>query len=178
MTDQDRINHLDEQARFLLAEKNKWFAQAKSLERRLAESLAALSKAEALLVDLYRVYHDLGGEGVPFQDRLNQVVAPRRVSGTLPFVLQFALRMEAKLEANRHKGDREGWIRDDPQALFERLKQEAAELEREILVGFVRMHEPANAPFHADKLANEAADVANFALMIADWHLARAGGAA
>ncbi len=82
--------------------------------------------------------------------------------------------MEAKLEKNRHKGNREGWLNDDIDDLLERLREELCELDDAICEGHVRMHEPLNAAWMAAKVADEAADVANFAMMIADWHLERA----
>jgi DNA-directed RNA polymerase subunit RPC12/RpoP/NTP pyrophosphatase (non-canonical NTP hydrolase) len=72
-------------------------------------------------------------------------------------VLAFARLMEAKLEKNRHKGNREGWIKDSPRALFDRLRDEVEELGQEI---------DADCP--ASTTGGEAADVGNFAMMIAD----------
>ncbi len=77
-------------------------------------------------------------------------------SPTWPYVLAFAKRMEAKLAKNRHKGDRNGWIKDDPKALFWRIGDEHKELMQ-------AMESGTN-----EEIANEAADVANFAMMIAD----------
>lgn len=77
-------------------------------------------------------------------------------SPTWPIVLAFALKMEAKLDKNRHKGDAEGWRKDDPFALHERLCQESNELSDAIGLG------------SAEQITAEAADVANFAMMIAD----------
>ncbi|HUR93093.1 MAG TPA: hypothetical protein VMY76_00825 [Gemmatimonadales bacterium] len=77
-------------------------------------------------------------------------------SPTWPYVFRFALLMEAKLDKNRHKGNREGWINDSPGALFKRLMEEAAELKFELFSGN-----------DSARVANEAADVANFAMMIA-----------
>lgn len=94
-------------------------------------------------------------------------------SPTWPYVLEFAKRMESKLARNRHKGDREGWINDEPDALLARLHEETRELENELAIAVVRMHEPLNASMMANRVADEAADVANFAMMIADWHKAR-----
>jgi len=82
--------------------------------------------------------------------------APRPQSETLPYVLKFAERMEAKLEKNRHKGGRENWLGHHPYSLLARLKQEVAELEEAL----------GNQSF--DNITDEAADVANFAMMIAD----------
>jgi NTP pyrophosphatase (non-canonical NTP hydrolase) len=139
MTDKDRINHLDQENRFLLAEKNKWFAQAKSLEKRLGQADDARAEVQTL-------------------------------------VLEFARRMDAKLVANRNKGDRAGWLKENVDWLFGRLQGELRELQHEILVAW-RLREAGLAdPEQARKLADEAADVANFAMMIADWHLARLEG--
>lgn len=66
----------------------------------------------------------------------------------------FAEQMEARLKANDHKG---GWERDLLSRLFDRLCEEAVELEQAI---------EGNAT--VDQIAREAADVANFAMMIAD----------
>lgn len=95
-------------------------------------------------------------------------------SPTWPHVLAFARRMEAKLEANRHKGNREAWLNDDVAALIVRLDEERIEMERE--AGRVALGPSGVLPIHAETLANECADVANFAMMIADWHLERAKG--
>lgn len=73
-------------------------------------------------------------------------------SATWPYVLAFARLMEAKLEKNRHKGNREGWLKD-----FARLREELAELEA-----------ATDRPSNGD-VPGEAADVANFAMMIATW---------
>lgn len=70
-----------------------------------------------------------------------------------PEVQRFAELMELRLRANDHKP---GWKQDILPALFRRLQQEAAELDGAIDFGT------------ADEIAREAADVANFAMMIAD----------
>lgn len=71
-----------------------------------------------------------------------------------PEVRLFAAMMERKLQANEHKG---GWQDDTALALLRRLREEADELERCLQVGM-----------SAPTVAYEAADVANFAMMIAD----------
>jgi NTP pyrophosphatase (non-canonical NTP hydrolase) len=84
-----------------------------------------------------------------------------------PEVRAFADLMEQTLRANDHKG---GWEAEHPHHLFDRLKEEAGELR------FVLHH---NSPFTHNSalgatpewkahLGREAADVANFAMMIAD----------
>lgn len=64
--------------------------------------------------------------------------------------------MEAKLAANRHKGDRPGWLALDLTVLARCLFNELDELEQAL------SHGDANA------VLEEAADVANFAMMLAD----------
>lgn len=70
--------------------------------------------------------------------------------------MAFAHVMEAKLEQNRHKVDREGRIALSLSRLYELLLQEVDELDLAISNG------------DANAVAEEAADVANFAMMIAD----------
>lgn len=94
-------------------------------------------------------------------------------SPTWPIVLEFAKRMEAKLAENRHKGNREGWINDDPLALLVRLREETTELQIAMETAVVRLHESLNRKGAANNVADEAADVANFAMMLADWHTIR-----
>ena len=93
-------------------------------------------------------------------------------SQTWPYVLAFARRMEAKLEKNRHKGNREGWLGDAPETLLGRLREEVRELELALMPGLGGMNpiqlEQLNRGDIAERRANEAADVANFAMMIAD----------
>ena len=80
-------------------------------------------------------------------------------SPTWPYVLAFAEAMEEKLAANRHKGDREGWLKDSPEALFARLEEETRELLCVLESSYI---------LSKTKVLHEAADVANFAMMIAD----------
>ena len=77
-----------------------------------------------------------------------------------PELARFARLMEDKLRENDHKP---GWKDDSPDALFARLLQEAGELSRVIL-----SHAFDSGPAEAHILTREAADVANFAMMIAD----------
>jgi len=72
------------------------------------------------------------------------------------FVFEFARLMEGKLEKNRHKGDREGWLRKTPQDLLFLLRKEVEELE-----GALNSGSP-------EDVESEAADVANFAMMVMD----------
>lgn len=74
-----------------------------------------------------------------------------------PTVKWFSKKMQSQLDANDHKGscwDR-GWSGMSQKWLLKRLKQEVKELEQEIL-------------YSGKNVVEEAADVANFAHMIAD----------
>lgn len=85
-------------------------------------------------------------------------------SPTWPHVLAFAKRMEAKLEKNRHKGNREGWLKDHPWALVERILDETVELQR----CFHLSHGGTISWPDSNATADECADVANFCMMVAD----------
>jgi len=80
-------------------------------------------------------------------------------SPTMPYVMAFARKMEAKLDKNRHKGDRAGWMKMRPEEALLRIRQEVNELADEV-----------NHPVFFDKeaAANECADIANFCMMLAD----------
>ena len=96
-----------------------------------------------------------------------QTAVPGRGSALI-----FAQRMEAKLARNIHKGGRGNWLNTRVSVLLDRLLDEVIELEGELekYAG-----PPGEGPKeHAEAVANECADVANFAMMIADWHLERA----
>lgn len=87
-------------------------------------------------------------------------------SPTWPHVLAFALRMEAKLAKNRHKGDRKGWLKDNPWNLVERILDETVELQQCFSTdgagaGVWLLKTP-------EETADECADVANFCMMVAD----------
>lgn len=87
-------------------------------------------------------------------------------SPTWPYVLKFAERMEAKLAKNRHKGDREGWLKDNPWNLVERILDETVELQQCFSTdgagaGVWLLKTP-------EETADECADVANFCMMVAD----------
>jgi hypothetical protein len=84
-------------------------------------------------------------------------------SPTWPHVLAFAKRMEAKLAKNRHKGDREGWLKDHPWELVERMLDETVEVQQ----SFTAHSEGIDSP-NPEKTADECADVANFCMMVAD----------
>jgi NTP pyrophosphatase (non-canonical NTP hydrolase) len=76
-----------------------------------------------------------------------------RLVSLRPEVALFALEMERKLQENDHKG---GWSRCTKQYLSMRLTQEREELRRAVERG------------DPNDIRREAADVANFAMMLAD----------
>lgn len=86
-------------------------------------------------------------------------------------VKMFAEIMEQQLAANDHKGH---WGGCRPEWLLARLTEEAGELAQALLQrdDAIRLMNTAQRgtlnPKHAERIAKEAADVANFALMIAD----------
>lgn len=86
-------------------------------------------------------------------------------SPTWPHVLAFARRMEAKLAVNRHKGDREGWLKDHPWDLVERMLDETVEVQQCFANTTEGNVVPVKTP---EEIANKCADVANFCMMIAD----------
>lgn len=73
---------------------------------------------------------------------------------TRPAVAWFAEQMESKLLANDHKAD---WHDSDTEYLMGRLLQEVLEL-----------HQAYLSTCPNEEVVKEAADVANFAMMIAD----------
>lgn len=86
-------------------------------------------------------------------------------SPTWPYVLAFAKRMEAKLAKNRHKGERNGWINCNPDDMAFRIQDELNELQEALR----QVRRKINIlPHEREPIINEAADVANFAMMIAD----------
>ena len=72
-----------------------------------------------------------------------------------PEVQAFAEAMEAQLRANDHKP---GWKQDTPSMLGPRLEEEVRELQAEVERGIRR----------PDQILKEAADIGNFAMMVAD----------
>jgi NTP pyrophosphatase (non-canonical NTP hydrolase) len=72
-----------------------------------------------------------------------------------PEVQKFAEAMEEQLRANDHKP---GWKKDHPRMLGPRLEEEMRELQAEV----------ERAARNPKQILKEAADVANFAMMVAD----------
>jgi len=94
------------------------------------------------------------------------IPTPDRKSPTWPFVFAFACAMEYKLSLNRRKGDSAGWRKDGSAALIDRLDDEVEELTAAL--GQYYSAFPGTLKQHRLAVLLEAADVANFCLMIAD----------
>lgn len=77
-------------------------------------------------------------------------------------VMDFAVLMERELRNNDHKG---GWKECDAYELAQRVTEEANELLPEALQASI--HSPVPSEFR-DSVGEEAADVANMAMMVAD----------
>ncbi|MEW9578589.1 hypothetical protein U9K47_25090 [Bacillus toyonensis] len=73
----------------------------------------------------------------------------------------FAEHMESKLSENDHKG---GWEEDTADDLLEKLKAELVELKGELEPDLV----PSSVPVWSANIIRECADIANYAMMIAD----------
>lgn len=89
-----------------------------------------------------------------------------------PEVRRFGMLMERVLRDNDHKG---GWDRETARSLLERLKQEVRELSEAIAAMPTPCHcrSVGDCPHGMfgptrEEVAREAADVANFAMMIVD----------
>jgi|SRR5262245_36760929 len=90
---------------------------------------------------------------------------PQPDSPTWPTVLRFAKLMEMKLSQNRHKGDREAWLKDCSWKLIDRMLDEAEEAGEFISN---RMKKGRFIIAFPNDFSLECADVANFAMMAAD----------
>lgn len=76
--------------------------------------------------------------------------------------------MEAKLLENEHKGD---WKHEPFTFLLNRMEEELQELRDAVMESLMEAIERANGEFTDEertRIIREAADVANFAMMIAD----------
>jgi hypothetical protein len=99
-----------------------------------------------------------------------------KLAALRPEVVAFALLMEGRLSANDHKG---GWKDDRPESLLRACQTEIRELSAELLdLNTHRVFSAGEGPnkeHHLNELrlaiarvGHEAADVGNFAMMVAD----------
>ena len=77
-------------------------------------------------------------------------------------VLNYAIRMEERLRANDRKG---GWEGDKPASLLARARQELQELTHAVTTG---KSPPIGGRSRDEWVWGEAADVGNFAMMVAE----------
>lgn len=96
---------------------------------------------------------------------MNSIPEPNPNSPTWPIVLAFAKLMERKLALNRHKGDRDGWMKESASDLIDRTYDEFCELNDAVIDCEHNWMLRNGSPI---TVALEAADVANFAMMTAD----------
>lgn len=98
------------------------------------------------------------------------IIGVTALSDYKKYVDAFGKRMLAKLEKNRHKGE---WKDLSFDRAFELMQQEIKELEDEI--NFIVEYDGDIDITNITDIINEAADVANFALMIASVALRSIG---
>ena len=154
--------------------------------------IAAVDAVFAVILDEVEAFKHAfapgdGSVGWSWCDRLATHLRVGAPSGWRPEVRAFADLMEAKLRANDHKP---GWKADNPFDLAKRIHHELSELEGELGRALnktwwpIREDEREPWSFHRNhtyrfgdeaerslalsKIGPEAADVANFAMMIAD----------
>jgi hypothetical protein len=143
-------------------------AVRKSLESRRR---AALTNAREGLSDVVRnegsaqahaltlVLRDLG-----LEDEAGRETRPPRVSPTVEYVLRFAGQMEAMLDVNRDKGDRDGWLSAWPLDLANAAQGNLREL-----TALLTAADPTdNSGYDHASIARRAANVANFCMMVVD----------
>jgi len=82
-----------------------------------------------------------------------------------PSLRIFAERMELELRRNEHKG---GWMGEEPATVLSKLWDEVYDLEAEVEKYFDGDWDGSNK----DSILKEAADVANYAMFVADICLA------
>lgn len=131
-----------------------------ALERIRADVAEASPHEVAALIDSVLLRHPPHGAENPAQtgERSAKVEGTRK-GDRWPTVTVFAEAMRAKLEQHRaEKGGREGWWDDDPMGLANRVAEELRELRGALIL---MSPDPR-------RVLEEAADVANMAMMVAD----------
>lgn len=117
----------------------------------------ALDGSIAPLDVIVRAETAMQGVVPPSEDEVFVPLATVQLFTRWPTVLRFAERMMRKLDQHKAaKGGREGWIRDRSKRLLERAREELKELEEEL------------SKAKMSSIVDEAADVANMVMMVAD----------
>ncbi|WP_342761956.1 hypothetical protein [Bacillus sp. BR3(2024)] len=98
---------------------------------------------------------------IPLVNEETEQVTKKSVIAARGSIVWFAEHMESKLKENDHKG---GWEENTVDDLFEKLKLELIELQKELAPDLV----PSSIPVWAANIIRECSDIANFAMMIAD----------
>jgi NTP pyrophosphatase (non-canonical NTP hydrolase) len=139
------------------------------LERELS---AAREETKRWMTETDRIKAELKRRSLSAVQAVTALVMEREAAELRPEVLAFAKLMEKKLRQNDHKG---GWQREDPDYILKRLREEVEEIAAYggHLVGAQIRHlehpdDPQQKSSKADSIGEECADVANFAMMIAD----------
>lgn len=155
------LAHLsDESARRLALQREEEVGYARGV---LDSEAACAGMREAL--EYVRPYVARGrGEMCAYLDKIDAALATDAGRGFVgpdelrPEVLAFAVEMERRLRENDH---RPGWKQGNPLDLVDRIRDEVRELELEV-VGRFGTDQPRGF------ILNEAADVANISMMVAD----------
>lgn len=126
-----------------------------TVERALAAAETALAAEKAESLQRWNALNESLAENRKLETALAEVRAER--DALRPEVAAFALAMEQKLRENDHKG---GWKKCTLAYLMKRLREETKELADAV--------SRRSEGWAAGKFRREAADVANFAMMIAD----------
>lgn len=148
--------HLALACSLLLAERERVSAILQALFSDVATPIELATHTTELLEEAARETDKLRARVAELEEQAK--APPPAVAGPLaaarPIVASFALAMEERMRANDHKG---GWKEDAAAALFYRLREESMELQ----FALGEQGIPTS-------IRREAADVANFAMMIAD----------
>jgi hypothetical protein len=134
-----------------------------ALRADLAAAIAAKEEAEAHTKRL----EEYMLKGVAFRDELQAQLC--RAGNVIPQITQFARVMQEKLDRNAHKG---GWIKYDTGGNRIWDKDMVAFLKNKLLEEIDELFAEIEFPCQVVKqdLAEEAADVANISMMIADCY--------
>lgn len=133
------------------------------------------SIGEETLVATLELLEDIVAEGPPFGDRAERILDELRRAaqdgalGDPNHILSvevhgYAQMMELRLMAKDAERGRGQWRRDPPASLFEHLSEEVAELKAVAGGGIPK----GSSSFYLARVAAEAADVGNLAMMISD----------
>lgn len=167
----DEIEQL--QAAFLKAENSNLLRKQQNEQQaaRIAELKAAIERHDESADNYTKIIKDLAVKNSELEAelvRMQKIIQGEPEMVLRPEVRAFADAMERKLQQNDHKG---GWGNMPSSWLFRRLRAEMEELEavRKTYIDAIEMREPnKDLSTLREAILSECADVANFAMMIAD----------